>query len=945
MGYEFWTQVYQVQGNLFGTLTIDHTDITLSVQQTFQGVLDPVAAIPVYLFMPSGSFLGISQTTDSNGQTVFNLPNQTYKVRADYLSGQYWSAEFTGADTTVDIPLADANIYVSWNDQPLENVAVYVFTDTGSYLGLTDTTNAQGETIFRLPAQTYKFRADYFSNHYWSGERELQSDVVNEIDIFTGGGTFNLTVLKDQETPLTGDKTYLFNPSGAYLDVFNTLDANGQVGYDLPEGAYKYRVDTLGYQFWTDVYDVPDVLSDVFTIPHQDVTITVEALDPGPVTTPLEGVNTYLFKPTSAYMGLTQTTDIAGLATYNLPDQEYRVRADFLGHQFWSDVFQWQNTTLSINRGTVELHIHLGGTDIVGATVYLFSESGAYLGLSGVTDENGNVSFLLPDRLYKFRIDHDGSQYWSDSITATGGTTTPIYIDLTAPTVSINADPAAISSGESSTLSWTTTNAYSCSIEPDIGKVDVNGSVNVSPTETTLYTITATGPAGSVTDEVEVLVDMTLPDDLELGFAFNEQQGGAGLVGDSVRILNGNVVDARVDLRLPSPNRFGLSFITTYNSRSNIAGALGYGWSHSYALTLDPDYPLFGTSYLRVIDETGRAAYFLEDTPGIFTGAFKEKSRVKDESGELVWYRLDGSKYGFNTTGQLLWILDPTGNRLTMAYDAQDRLQTVTDNASLRILTFTYNANNKIESITGPVTNTVADGIWVEFSYDVNNNLTSVLYADGSGFDYAYTDPNDIHNLTEKRNKANHLINTWAYNTDDRCTDYFSRDGRGVTIVYASDTQVEVTDAYNTARTYTIEEFSGRKQLTAMQGTTLPPYTRTNVVRWAYDDNLNLIEVEYGGGTINQYQDYDANGNPGTIILAQGTAVERTILFTYHPDMNAVLTRSEASVLGTGNKETVWDYDDDGDTTPNEDPTGLIGRIVEKGLPRIFQPQLLRMSM
>lgn len=37
------------------------------------------------------------------------------------------------------------------------------------------------------------------------------------------------------------------------------------------------------------------------------------------------------------------------------------------------------------------------------------------------------------------------------------------------------------------------------------------------------------------------------------------------------------------------------------------------------------------------------------------------------------------------------------------------------------------------------------------------------------------------------------------------------------------------------------------------------------------------------------------------------------------------------SVLGSGNKVTTWDYDNDGNTTPNENPTMLVSRIIETG--------------
>src|SRR4030043_1784565 len=68
-----------------------------------------------------------------------------------------------------------------------------------------------------------------------------------------------------------------------------------------------------------------------------------------------------------------------------------------------------------------------------------------------------------------------------------------------APTVQISADPVSIQYGASSTLSWRSTNATSCSIDHGIGTVNTSGSTTVSPTTTTTYTITATGAGGTAT--------------------------------------------------------------------------------------------------------------------------------------------------------------------------------------------------------------------------------------------------------------------------------------------------------------------------------------------------------------------------------------------------------------------------------------------------------------
>ena len=91
----------------------------------------------------------------------------------------------------------------------------------------------------------------------------------------------------------------------------------------------------------------------------------------------------------------------------------------------------------------------------------------------------------------------------------TGGTTTKsvtVSVNIPLPTVSITADPEAILLGESSTLTWSSTHADTCMIEPGIGSVDVSGSTQVSPTETTTYTITATGPGGTAASDVTITV-------------------------------------------------------------------------------------------------------------------------------------------------------------------------------------------------------------------------------------------------------------------------------------------------------------------------------------------------------------------------------------------------------------------------------------------------------
>jgi PKD repeat protein len=75
------------------------------------------------------------------------------------------------------------------------------------------------------------------------------------------------------------------------------------------------------------------------------------------------------------------------------------------------------------------------------------------------------------------------------------------------PTATLSGSPLGISTGQSSTLSWTTANATSVSINQGIGTVGASGTRSVSPAATTTYTLTATNANGSTTSAVTVTVN------------------------------------------------------------------------------------------------------------------------------------------------------------------------------------------------------------------------------------------------------------------------------------------------------------------------------------------------------------------------------------------------------------------------------------------------------
>jgi len=87
----------------------------------------------------------------------------------------------------------------------------------------------------------------------------------------------------------------------------------------------------------------------------------------------------------------------------------------------------------------------------------------------------------------------------------------PVTQPPSKPTVSIQASPTSINKGQSTTLSWTSTDATQLTIAPDVGAVNAQGSTTVSPADSTTYTITASGPGGSADSSVRVTVTAPPP--------------------------------------------------------------------------------------------------------------------------------------------------------------------------------------------------------------------------------------------------------------------------------------------------------------------------------------------------------------------------------------------------------------------------------------------------
>lgn len=150
-----------------------------------------------------------------------------------------------------------------------------------------------------------------------------------------------------------------------------------------------------------------------------------------------------------------------------------------------------------------------------GATVLINNRS------QGTTDSQGNLILPLKPGRVALVVRHAGYQPFNQSMTLSAGEKPSVTAMLTpipvakpaAPKpqpvqiLAFSASAAQIQQGQSTTLQWQTSNAGEVSINNGINRVDASGQTTVQPSQTTSYTLTATGNGGTQQRTINVIVE------------------------------------------------------------------------------------------------------------------------------------------------------------------------------------------------------------------------------------------------------------------------------------------------------------------------------------------------------------------------------------------------------------------------------------------------------
>ncbi|MGA3325796.1 MAG: hypothetical protein ABSF45_15090 [Terriglobia bacterium] len=128
-----------------------------------------------------------------------------------------------------------------------------------------------------------------------------------------------------------------------------------------------------------------------------------------------------------------------------------------------------------------------------------------------------------------------------DSVLAEVKPPVPPSLDVT-----LHAEPSSVEKGRTVALVWTSSNATSLDLEPGVGRVAAAGGMSLIPQDSTNYTLTATGPAGTKVASVYVTVTQPAPASVPT-LVLTEPSAGEGQtveVASSPLIIRGVVMDA-----------------------------------------------------------------------------------------------------------------------------------------------------------------------------------------------------------------------------------------------------------------------------------------------------------------------------------------------------------------------------------------------------------------
>jgi RHS repeat-associated protein len=346
-----------------------------------------------------------------------------------------------------------------------------------------------------------------------------------------------------------------------------------------------------------------------------------------------------------------------------------------------------------------------------------------------------------------------------------------------------------------------------------------------------------------------------------------------GPMGLQVNTQTGNLFFSRTDVAIPSRG-FGVAIGFSYNS-FNFAqsGPFGNGWSNVYNIQYLND----AENNKTIVWGDGREDRYKNNGVGYAqpTGFFSKLEEY--EPGKFLLSEKDGTKFYFENAihKRITKMTDPNGNALNFTYT--DTLLTGITTSAGQQISLAYNSNGKLSTVTDA--NASPARTW-SYLYDNADNLIRVTDPLNNQYRYSYLVNGPLKEVQDRNNNVVNII----YYADYTVSELIGCNQR-ISFAYDESTHVTVVTDHmdngdDQVTKYRYKKIGDNIWLVGIEGNCCGFN-----MHFEYDAAGNKIKEKDANGNTTKYT-YDENGNMLTIT----DALNQVYRFTYTTDYNFIKT-------------------------------------------------------
>ena len=478
LGVNYWSDWITIQSvydlNVI-TITLPATNETQWTVSVLGSDGSPVND-RVWAYTEDNRYMDQTGWAGSDGNITFiGAVDQVVKAKVRHQGQDLWTefitlqADETANHLQITTPNATESSWtVSVTDAAGDpaDIRAWAYTEAGRYMDQSGRTGTDGNRTFTAPVGSeVKARLRLDGEYYWTDYITVGTNPANNLITYqlpnVTNVLFTVTIYDAEASPLNVP-VWAYTEAGSYLDQSGWTGSDGTITFQAAVGTgVKARTRISGEYHWTDYIELgtdPQQNTITFYAPAvTDTQYTVSLTDEGG--DPLN-LRVWAYNENGVYMDQWAWAGADGNVTFNGEvGDRVKARTQSYGIYYWTGIITLSSNPLnniiaytvpSITEADVTVSLVDSGGSPQNLPVWLYTESGAYLGQSGSTGADGNITFTAEvGTLLKARTRVDGVYQWTDYINVTT-TAADNIITYTVPTVTTTTLTAVFYEADSS---------------------------------------------------------------------------------------------------------------------------------------------------------------------------------------------------------------------------------------------------------------------------------------------------------------------------------------------------------------------------------------------------------------------------------------------------------------------------------------------------------------